>query len=250
MSNQKAMPQPTSSAALVGVTVAPKPEAERQTPPPAGTPPAFGTAPAVGPDVSAVTFAEAEKLMRVELNGRDRAKAAENWRNSMAAVYERRTGSRKVQIPESVAPYLQVNPVLPGHRAHPAGDRFVRSDADPGPLPANDADFAFAPVWQLSRWIESRKLGSERLTSIYLARIARFDPVLHCVITLTRELGLRQARKADQEIAAGKYRGPLHGIPFGVRDLLDTAGILTTYGAEPYRDRVPEENAAVVARLE
>ena len=240
----------TSSAALVGVVVAPKLEAQTQAPPPAGTPPAFGTAPAVGPDVSAVTFAEAEKLVRVELNGRDRAEAAQNWRNSMAELYERRTGPRKVQIPESVAPYSQVNPVLPGHQARPVSDRFTRSDADPGSLPADDAEIAFAPVWQLSRWIESRKLSSERLTNIYLERIARFDPVLRCVITLSRELGLMQARKADREIAAGKYRGPLHGIPFGVKDLLDTAGIPTTYGAEPYRDRMPKENAAVVARLE
>ena len=240
----------TSSAALVGVVVAPKLEAQTQAPPPAGTPPAFGTAPAVGPDVSAVTFAEAEKLVRVELNGRDRAEAAQNWRNSMAELYERRTGPRKVQIPESVAPYSQVNPVLPGHQARPVSDRFTRSDADAGSLPTDDAEIAFAPVWQLSRWIESRKLSSERLTNIYLERIARFDPVLRCVITLSRELGLMQARKADREIAAGKYRGPLHGIPFGVKDLLDTAGIPTTYGAEPYRDRVPKENAAVVARLE
>jgi len=240
----------TSSAALVGVVVAPKLEAQTQAPPPAGTPPAFGTAPAVGPDVSAVTFAEAEKLVRVELNGRDRAEAAQNWRNSMAELYERRTGPRKVQIPESVAPYSQVNPVLPGHQARPVSDRFTRSDADAGSLPADDAEIAFAPVWQLSRWIESRKLSSERLTNIYLERIARFDPVLRCVITLSRELGLMQARKADREIAAGKYRGPLHGIPFGVKDLLDTAGIPTTYGAEPYRDRMPKENAAVVARLE
>jgi hypothetical protein len=174
----------TSFAAIVGVAVAPKLEAQSQTPPPAGTPPAFGTAPAVGPDVSAVTFAEGEKLVRVELNGRDRDEAAQNWRNSMAELYERRTGPRKVQIPESVAPYSQVNPVLPGHQARPVIDRFARSDADPGPLPANDADIAFAPVWQLSRWIESRKLSSERLTNIYLERIARFDPALRCVITL------------------------------------------------------------------
>lgn len=240
--------------ALIGAAVAPRLEAQTQTPPPAGTPPVFGVAPAVGPEVSAATFAEAGKLVQVELNNRDRAQAAQNWRNSMAAVYERRTGPRKVAIPQSIAPYSQVNPVLPGHQAGPGpgrtSNRFVRSTVDPGPLPANDADIAFAPVWQLSRWIESRKLSSERLANIYLARIARFDPKLRCVITLTRELGLAQARKADQEIAAGKYRGPLHGIPFGVKDLLDTAGIPTTYGAEPYRDRVPRENAAVVTRLE
>ena len=239
----------TSSTALIAAAVAPNLGAQTETPPPAGTPPAFGTAPAVGPEVSAATFAEAEKLVRVELKDRDRAEAAQNWRNSMAALYERRTGPRKVAIPESVAPYSQANPLLPGQQTGPVNIRFVRSAADPGPLPTNDTDIAFAPVWQLARWIEWRKLSSERLTNIYLERIRRFDPRLRCVITLRRDLGLAEARKADQEIAAGKYRGPLHGIPFGVKDLLDTAGIPTTYGAEPYRARVPKENAAVVARL-
>ena len=241
----------TSSTALVAAAIAPAVEGQQQQPtPPAGTPPAFGTAPAAGPEVSAATFAEAEKLVRVDLNEHDRAEAAQNWRNSMAAVYERRTGPRKVEIPDSVAPYSRVNPVLPGEHAGPASDRFVRSAADPGPLPSNDDDIAWAPVWKLSRWIESRKLTSERLTNIYLERIGRFDPKLHCVITLTRDHALKQAKTADQEIAAGKYRGPLHGIPYGVKDLLDTANIRTTWGAEPYRDRVPKENSAVVASLE
>ena len=102
---------------------------------------------------------------------------------------------------------------------------------------------------KLSRWIEQRKLTSQRLTQIYLTRLERFDPKLHCVITLTRELALAQARKADEEIAAGNYRGPLQGIPWGAKDLLDTAGIPTTYGAEPYRNRVPSEDAALVRRL-
>ena len=94
-----------------------------------------------------------------------------------------------------------------------------------------------------------RKLTSERLTNIYLERIERFNPKLRCVITLTRDLALTQAKQADVEIAAGKYRGPLHGIPWGGKDLLDTAGIATTYGAEPFRNRVPTRNSAVVQRL-
>jgi hypothetical protein len=216
---------------------------------PAGTPPAFGTAPPVGPEVSASTFAEAEKLVQVDLRASDRALAASNWRNSMAALYERRTGPRKVALEPAVAPWSSWNAVLPGQTAGPDGDRFVRSRIDPGPLPESDADIAFAPVTHLSRWIEQRKRTSQRLTQIYLSRLERFDPKLHCVITLTRELALAQARKADEEIAAGKYRGPLHGIPWGAKDLLDTAGIPTTYGAEPYRDRVPSEDSAVVKRL-
>jgi Asp-tRNA(Asn)/Glu-tRNA(Gln) amidotransferase A subunit family amidase len=120
---------------------------------------------------------------------------------------------------------------------------------DPGPLPTNDADIAFAPVWRLSRWIEKRAITSERLTNIYLDRIGRFDSKLHCIITLTRDHALEQAKRADTEIAAGKYRGPLHGIPWGVKDLVDTAGIATTYGAEPFRNRVPAADAPLVKRL-
>ncbi|HWZ43975.1 MAG TPA: amidase, partial [Candidatus Saccharimonadales bacterium] len=92
-------------------------------------------------------------------------------------------------------------------------------------------------------------ITSERLTHLYLDRLERFNAKLRCVITLTRETALAQAKKADQEIAAGKYRGPLHGIPWGGKDLLDTAGIATTYGAEPFRNRVPATDAAVVKRL-
>ena len=102
----------------------------------------------------------------------------------------------------------------------------------------------------LSRWIETRKLTSERLTGIYLARIAKYDSRLRCIITLTNDRALAAARQADTEIAAGKYRGPLHGIPFGVKDLLDTAGIPTTWGAEPFRNRVPVADSVVVARLQ
>jgi Asp-tRNA(Asn)/Glu-tRNA(Gln) amidotransferase A subunit family amidase len=222
-----------------------------QEPPPAtpGAPPAFGTAPPVGPEVSAATFAEAERLLQVQLSDQERKQAAGNWRESMAALYERRTGPRKVALGDTLAPYSHVNPVLPGHGPVPTGNQMIRSDEDVGPLPGADADIAFAPVWKLSRWIESRKLTSERLTRIYLERLKRFDPKLHCVITLTEELALSQARRADQEIAAGHYRGALHGIPWGGKDLLDTAGIRTTYGAEPFKDRVPKNDATVVQRL-
>jgi Asp-tRNAAsn/Glu-tRNAGln amidotransferase A subunit and related amidases len=222
---------------------------QQPTAPPAGAPPAFGAGPAVGPEVSATTFAEAEKLVQVELNASDRAMAAASWRQTMAALYERRTGPRKVALESPLAPYSQWNPVLPGRSNGPSHERFAPSNADPGPLPAGEEEIAYAPVTKLSRWIERRKLTSERLTQIYLRRIEQFDPKLRCIITLTRDLAVKQAKQADAEIAAGKYRGPLHGIPWGGKDLLDTAGIATTYGAEPFRNRVPEKDAAVVKRL-
>jgi Asp-tRNA(Asn)/Glu-tRNA(Gln) amidotransferase A subunit family amidase len=239
----------SASLALAGAAAG----CRKQTQPAAettpGAPPAFGTAPPVGPEVSATTFAEAEKLMQVQMSDPDRISAASNWRNSMAALYERRTGPKKVALEPELGPYSQVNPVLPGQKAGPDHDHFVRTHIDPGPAPASDDDLAYAPVTQLSRWIEQRKVTSERLTNAYLDRIQRFDAKLKCIITLTKDLALTQARKADQEIAAGHYRGPLHGIPWGGKDLLDTASIPTTYGAEPFRDRVPSRDAAVVQRL-
>ena len=216
---------------------------------PAGAPPAFGAGPAVGPEVSSATFAEAEKLVQVEMAAADRAMASASWRQTMAALYERRTGPRKVALETTLAPYSQWNPVLAGRSDMPANNRFVRSNADPGLLPSRDDEIAYAPVAKLSRWIEQRKLTSERLTQIYLKRIEQFDSKLRCIITLTRDLALKQAQQADAEIAAGNYRGPLHGIPWGGKDLLDTAGIATTYGAEPFRKRVPDKDAAVVKRL-
>jgi Asp-tRNA(Asn)/Glu-tRNA(Gln) amidotransferase A subunit family amidase len=126
----------------------------------------------------------------------------------------------------------------------------VRSRADAGALPARDEDIAHAPATRLSRWIETRALSSERLTHIYLERIRRLDGKLRSVITMTPEHALARARQADREIAAGKYRGPLHGIPYGVKDLLDTKGIPTTWGAEFNRNRVPAHDSAVVAKLD
>ena len=224
-------------------------QAQQTKEPPPGAPPAFGTAPPVGPEVSSATFADAERLVRVDMFPHERAQAAGNWRSAMAPVYERRTGPKKVELEPTLAPYSLWNPVLPGQSAGPQSNRFIWSKADPGPLPSREEDIAFAPATRLARWIEKRELTSERLTQIYLARLKKFDPKLRCVITLTEELALSQARKADHEIAAGKYRGLLHGIPWGAKDLLDTAGIPTTYGAEPYQNRIPNADAAVVKRL-
>jgi Asp-tRNA(Asn)/Glu-tRNA(Gln) amidotransferase A subunit family amidase len=243
----------TTSLGLLGAAVALPGEAQdpksQPSGPPPGAPPAFGTAPAVGPEVSPATFVEAEKLVQVELTHSELATAAGSWRNNMAALCERRTGPRKVALEPELAPWSRWDPVLPGQKAGPERHQFIRSKTDPGPLPASDADIAFAPLTKLSRWIEERKISSERLTHVYLDRLERFDSKLRCVITLTRELALAQAKKADAEIDAGKYRGPLHGIPWGGKDLLDTAGIPTTYGAEPFRNRVPLHDAAVVKRL-
>jgi Asp-tRNA(Asn)/Glu-tRNA(Gln) amidotransferase A subunit family amidase len=234
---------------LLGAAAAYRTAAQTTNQLPPGAPPAFGAGPAVGPEVSATTFAEAEKLVQVTLNEPAQTEAAGSWRQNMAALYERRTGPRKVALQPAVAPATLWNPALPGLHVGPARSQFIRSKSDPGPLPGNDEDIAFAPVTRLSRWIERRQITSERLTRLYLKRLEQFNPELRCVITLTRDLALAQAKQADAEMATGRYRGPLHGIPWGAKDLLDTAGIPTTYGAEPYRNRVPADDAVVVKRL-
>jgi Asp-tRNA(Asn)/Glu-tRNA(Gln) amidotransferase A subunit family amidase len=213
-----------------------------------GAPPAFGTAPAVGPEVTPTTFAEAEKLVQFPLTEKDRAQAAGNWRSAIAPLYERRIGPRKVAIPDTTAPWSRWDSALPGTHPGPTKDEFIRTKFD-APLPTTDEAIAFAPLHHLSCWIETRKLTSTRLTNIYLSRIERLNPKINCIITLTRDHALAQAKAADAEIAAGHYRGPLHGIPWGAKDLLDTANIPTTYGAEPFQHRIPTADATVTQRL-
>ena len=237
-----------AAAACRGETESAATQSPTTQPATPGAPVAFNTAPPVGPEVTATTFAEAEKLTQVTLTDAERATAAGSWRRAMAPMLERRNGPRKVALEPELAPASQWNPVLPGMTVGPQRDRFVRSTSSAA-VPGSDDDIAYAPVTQLSRWIEQRKLTSERLTGIYLARIERLDPKLRSIITLTRDHALSQARTADAEIAAGRYRGALHGVPFGVKDLLDTAGIPTTYGAEPFRNRTPNADSVVVKRL-
>jgi Asp-tRNA(Asn)/Glu-tRNA(Gln) amidotransferase A subunit family amidase len=246
-----------AGAALVpAVAAGADPQAPPATPPspgpgapPPGTPPAFGTGPAVGPEITPATIAEAEKLAQVTYTTAERAQAAGNWRVSMAPLYERRTGPRRVRFDPGLAPASRWDPAIPGVKVGPERDSFVPAAEAATPPPARDEDIAFASVRDLSRWVRTGALSAERLTRVYLDRLERFQPKINAVITLTRDLALEQARRADAEIAAGRYLGPLHGIPWGAKDLVDTAGIPTTYGAEPFRDRVPTRDAVVVERL-
>jgi Asp-tRNA(Asn)/Glu-tRNA(Gln) amidotransferase A subunit family amidase len=239
------------SMGIMGAAMTAKTASGKQTPSTPGAPPAFGTSAAVGPQVTVETFVEAEKLVQVEMTPRDVAQAAGNWRESMAGVIERRVGPRKLALGEGDVPasvWLPAGPHTGGFMGYEniVDCRFTTSDA---PLPKEDDAIAFASVVHLASWIKSKQITSERLTKIYLERLKKYQPVLNCVITLTEDHALQQARAADAEIAAGKYRGPLHGIPWGAKDLLDTAGIATTWGAEPFRDRVPTEDATVTRRL-
>jgi Asp-tRNA(Asn)/Glu-tRNA(Gln) amidotransferase A subunit family amidase len=240
----------TSSLGILGAAAASRLYAQNLSGLPPGAPPAFGAGPEFGPEVTVNTFSAAEKLVQFPLIDAEREMAAATWRRTLASVYERRSGPHKLALESTLAPATEWNPLLPGLQPAAARDRFIPSTGELSPLPANDEDIAFSTVTQLSGWVKKGQLSSERLTRLYLERLERFNPQLRCAITITGDLALQQAKQADQEIAKGRYRGPLHGIPWGAKDLLDTAGIPTTYGAEPYRNRIPKDDAVVVKRLE
>ncbi|MCA9311628.1 MAG: amidase [Phycisphaerales bacterium] len=160
--------------------------------------------------------------------------------------YQRR---RRTPFENGLAGALIFDPARFAPAAPAPADHFAPRPIADIPLPADDEDIAFAPVTHLSHWLHTRRLTSARLTSICLARIERLDPTLQAVITVTRERARAEAEAADRELDAGRSRGPLHGIPYGAKDLFDTANIRTTWGAAPYRDRVPERDATVITRL-
>lgn len=157
---------------------------------------------------------------------------------------------RTVDLTNDVAPALYFNP-LPTRFTMPTGpSSFKASAVGAVKLPANRDELAFYTVAQLGELIRTRQISSEELTKFFLNRLKTYDPKLHCVVTLTEDLALKQARQADAELKAGKYRGPLHGIPYGAKDLLAKKGYKTTWGSVPYKDQTLDLDATVIQRLE
>jgi Asp-tRNA(Asn)/Glu-tRNA(Gln) amidotransferase A subunit family amidase len=153
-------------------------------------------------------------------------------------------------VPNGVSPAVRFDPVLPG-RELPTEHRSLRRSRFPSARrPAALEEVAFWPVSKMAELVRARAVSSRELTEMYLGRLDRHGPTLEAVITVTRELALRQADRADREIALGRYRGPLHGIPWGAKDLLSTEGYPTTWGAKPFENQVIDEDAAVVRRLD
>ena len=158
---------------------------------------------------------------------------------------------RKADVPIDTEPAFAFHPGLPDRQPRKGPQRFETTIAKATAMkaPSNLEDAAFWRVVDLAPLVKARAISSTDLTKMYLARMRKYSPKLLCLITATEELALEQAAAADKEIRAGHYRGPLHGIPFGLKDLFDTKGILTTFGAEPYQTRVPDKDATVVERL-
>ncbi|MEW9920103.1 amidase [Marimonas sp. MJW-29] len=193
--------------------------------------------------ITEADIAAAEKLLAIAYTAQERAQMVGNLQGQIDSAVAR----RKVDLPNTVPMSLRFDPRLPGFEM-PTADGVTGSRPD-APLPESDEDIAFASLPQLSGWIASGALSSRRLTEIYLDRIARLNPHLYCFATVTPELALAEADAMDELTAKGLSRGPLHGIPYGVKDLFDTRDIVTGWGAEPYQNRVPESDARIVTML-
>jgi Asp-tRNA(Asn)/Glu-tRNA(Gln) amidotransferase A subunit family amidase len=166
--------------------------------------------------------------------------------NKLLPMYN---GLRQVQLDNSLAPALYFNPILPGIKIDRTKRPMRASTPAQVTRPSNLEDAAYWPVTQLAELIRTKQVKSVELTEMYLARMKRLNEKLLCAITITEDLAMRQARQADQEIAAGHYRGPLHGIPWGAKDLYAAKGYPTTWGAAPYKNRIIDTDATVVTRL-
>lgn len=197
-----------------------------------------------GPGFTSEQIAAAERVLGVQYTADEREQIAATLEEQLALA-----GSRRgLVLPNGLHPATVFDPRPAGYSPPPAAPLVMPAVDDP--LPASDDDLAFASAAQQSHWIASGQLRSRRLTELYLSRLDRLAPDLQCVITRTDELALAQADRADAELAAGRRRGPLHGLVWGAKDLFDTRDIPTTWGAAPYRDRVPTSDATVVTRLE
>lgn len=217
-----------------------------QSPTPTPTPlPAPSPTPTPAPlRVTKEMLRGAEQLFGIELTDAQKQMALQNVNTNL----ERYETLRKIDVPLDTEPATLFRPALPGKKFNSKATRFKLSKVE-APKFTTIEDLAFATVPQLAELIRTRKVSPVELTKMYLARLKRFGPKLNCVVTLTEELALNQAAAAEQEIKRGNYRGPLHGIPWGAKDLFATKGIRTTWGAEPFREQTIDYDAAVVERL-
>jgi Asp-tRNA(Asn)/Glu-tRNA(Gln) amidotransferase A subunit family amidase len=204
--------------------------------------------PAAGP-VKPSTIEAAETIMGLDFHPEDETRIANDLNNRLRTFQQLRQSS----VPFDTEPAIIFKPALPGKEPKGPATPLAPIRYAKAPLtlkrPTNLEDVAFWPVTRLAALVERKLVTSTELTQMYLARLKRYQPTLNFYVTLTEELALQQAAQADQEIKAGKYRGPLHGLPWGAKDLLFTKGIRTTFGGEPFVDQVFDYDATVVERL-
>jgi Asp-tRNA(Asn)/Glu-tRNA(Gln) amidotransferase A subunit family amidase len=216
-----------------------------QTPSPTPVPtPSPSPSPTPPPRITKEMLHTAEKLIGIELSDAQEAMALGGVNRNLDS-YET---VRKIDIPLDTEPATAFHPARAKKELYTPKTKFRFARTQVAAFKSVE-DLAFATVPQLAELIRTRKVSSTELTKMYLARLKRFGPKLLCVVTLTEDLALKQAADADADLKRGKYRGPLHGIPWGAKDLFATKGIKTTWGAEPYRDQIIDNDATVIERL-
>lgn len=197
-------------------------------------------------EITTDTIACAERVAGLEFTDEEREMMVRGLNGNLNSYRE----IRATPLPNGVHPAIRFDPLLPGHEV-PTGPSALRHTRPTGvQRPESLEDLAFAPLSTLAELIRARQITSMELTEMYLGRLERYGPRLESVITLTRDLAVHQAARADEEIARGMYRGPLHGIPWGAKDLLAEDAYRTTWGAKPFEDQMIAEDATVVRRLE
>lgn len=219
--------------------------AQTPSPTPVPTPvPSPSPSPTPNPRVTKDMLRQAEKLIGIEFTDAQEAMALGGVNRNLDA-YE---ANRKIDIPLDTEPAIAFHPARAKKELYAPKTKFRFAKVE---LPQFNSveDLAFSTVPQLAELLRTRKISSTELTKMYLARLKKYGTKLISVVTLTEDLALKQAAAADAEIKRGKYRGPLHGIPWGAKDLFATKGIKTTWGAEPYRDQVIDYDSTVVERL-
>lgn len=213
---------------------------------PSAAPQAADTAAAKRPPIEARDIVSAERIIGLSFTDAERDSMLRDLVDNLASFAK----LRGVALDNAVAPSLAFDP-FPRGWTPPAGkDRFAASRPRALDRPRDLEDLAFRPVRDLAELVRTRKVTSVELTTMYLDRLKRYGPKLECVVTLTEERALEAARRADAEIARGRYRGFLHGIPYGAKDLLAAKGYRTTWGAMPYRDQAIDADAAVIRALD
>lgn len=195
-------------------------------------------------EITIKTIAEAEKLQGISFNQQERSMMLEGLEQNLQSL----ASLQQMEMPNSLAPALEFNPKLARKKVGSQKNRVTLAGTYNAPIRSDD-DIAFATVAQQGAWLRSGDLSSMQLTEIYLARIAAHDKRLNAFITVTAEKAHEQAVKADADLAKGRDRGPLHGIPYGLKDLADSKGDRTTWGASPYKERIAEDDAEIARKL-